>query len=48
VGYRSCFYRTVPVGGSVADAVEHLVYTENEKTFDPKAVYGDAPNPTKL
>lgn len=48
VGYRSCFYRTVPLGGQVADAVEKLVYTETEKTFDPKVVYGDAPNPTKL
>ena len=25
-----------------------LVYTESEKVFDPKDVYGDAPNPTKL
>jgi phosphoribosyl-AMP cyclohydrolase len=48
VGYRSCFYRTVPLGGSVDEAVEKLAYTETEKTFDPKAVYGDAPNPTKL
>lgn len=48
VGYRSCFYRTIPLGGTVDDAVEKLVYTETEKTFDPKAVYGDAPNPTKL
>ncbi|TAL04058.1 MAG: phosphoribosyl-AMP cyclohydrolase [Rhodospirillaceae bacterium] len=48
VGYRSCFYRAVPLGGRVADAVEHLAYTEDHKTFDPKVVYGDAPNPTKL
>jgi phosphoribosyl-AMP cyclohydrolase len=45
VGYRSCFYRKIPLGG--ADAVE-LEFTEHEKTFDPVAVYGDAPNPTKL
>lgn len=45
VGYRSCFYRKIPLGG--ADAVE-LEFTEHEKTFDPAAVYGDAPNPTKL
>ncbi|MEO1186791.1 MAG: phosphoribosyl-AMP cyclohydrolase, partial [Cyanobacteria bacterium J06636_27] len=25
-----------------------LTFTETEKTFDPKTVYGDAPNPTKL
>jgi phosphoribosyl-AMP cyclohydrolase len=42
VGYRSCFYRTVELGtGKVA-------YAEAEKIFDPKLVYGDAPNPTVL
>ncbi|MDX1516822.1 MAG: phosphoribosyl-AMP cyclohydrolase [Woeseiaceae bacterium] len=52
VGYRSCFYRRVPVGaefaakqrgGSVA-----LQWTDTTKVFDPAEVYGDAPNPTKL
>lgn len=46
VGYRSCFYRQVPIGGG-ADA-RALVFVEREKVFDPKAVYGDAPNPTRL
>lgn len=46
VGYRSCFYRTIPVG-SERETVA-LEFTETEKVFDPKAVYGDAPNPTKL
>lgn len=45
VGYRSCFYRSLPVGGSGPVA---LKFEETEKVFDPKAVYGDAPNPTKL
>ncbi len=45
VGYRSCFYRSVPFG---PDAGGELKFTETEKVFDPKAVYGDAPNPTKL
>ena len=47
VGYRSCFYRKVPVGAArqVGTALEFL---EHEKAFDPKAVYGDAPNPTQL
>lgn len=45
VGYRSCFYRAVPFG---AAAGGDLTFTESEKVFDPKAVYGDAPNPTKL
>jgi phosphoribosyl-AMP cyclohydrolase len=46
VGYRSCFYRSVPTGAP-ADKVE-LAFEEKEKLFDPKAVYGDAPNPTIL
>ena len=46
VGYRSCFYRAVPTG-AVPDEVT-LEFKESEKTFDPKAVYGDAPNPTIL
>lgn len=45
VGYRSCFYRSIPVGAS--GEVE-LHFEETEKVFDPKAVYGDALNPTKL
>jgi phosphoribosyl-AMP cyclohydrolase len=45
VGYRSCFYRAVPVG---ADAGSALRFTETAQTFDPVTVYGDAPNPTQL
>ncbi|MBT5872379.1 MAG: phosphoribosyl-AMP cyclohydrolase [Candidatus Latescibacteria bacterium] len=48
VGYRSCFYRTIPTGESVIEGRPELCFTETEKVFDPKAVYGDAPNPTKL
>ena len=47
IGYRSCFFRSVPIGaGSGAPA--KLTFEETEKVFDPKEVYGDAPNPTKL
>jgi len=46
VGYRSCFYRRVPLGTDPRPAA--LEFTETEKVFDPKTVYGDAPNPTKL
>ena len=46
VGYRSCFYRAVPV--EVEDGPIELRFTETEKAFDPIAVYGDAPNPTQL
>ena len=45
VGYRSCFYRSVPAG---LQAGQPLEFTETEKVFDPVAVYGDAPNPTRL
>ncbi len=44
VGYRSCFYREVTSDGSSTT----LRFTEDSKTFDPKEVYGDLPNPTKL
>jgi phosphoribosyl-AMP cyclohydrolase len=46
VGYRSCFYRSVPVGPG--DFKRALRFEERAKSFDPKQVYGDAPNPTKL
>ena len=52
VGYRSCFYRRVPVGQSFAEQQSEgniaLEWTDTEKVFDAKEVYGDAPNPTKL
>ncbi len=52
VGYRSCFYRSVLCGAEAKktglDAPVKLIFTETEKVFDPKKVYGDAPNPTKL
>ena len=52
VGYRSCFYRKVPVGRDYAakqqDGTIELEWTDTEKVFDPKEVYGDAENPTVL
>ena len=47
VGYRSCFYRAVPIGEDAA-AGGALRFVEQEKTFDPEAVYANAPNPTRL
>jgi phosphoribosyl-AMP cyclohydrolase len=44
VGYRSCFYRAVPLG----EKTHTLEFREDKKMFDPKKVYGDAPNPTIL
>lgn len=48
VGYRSCFYRSVPTKDAFAHTQGTLHFEETEKVFDPKEVYGDAPNPTKL
>lgn len=48
VGYRSCFYRSIPLGMPGSDEPLKLNYHEHEKVFDPQEVYGDAPNPTKL
>lgn len=48
VGYRSCFYRSVPIGEEFFEKKGELTFEEDEKVFDPKEVYGDAPNPTKL
>jgi phosphoribosyl-AMP cyclohydrolase len=45
VGYRSCFYRRIPVGREHQGKLE---FADTEKVFDPKEVYGDAPNPTVL
>ena len=42
VGYRSCFYRRVPLGEQ-DDAERALVFTETKKLFDPDEVYGDVP-----
>jgi phosphoribosyl-AMP cyclohydrolase len=47
VGYRSCFYRSIPTGKAPSPDLE-LTFEEQEKTFDPNDVYGDAPNPTRL
>ena len=52
VGYRSCFYRKVPVADDFearqVDGHVELEWTDTEKVFDPEDVYGDAPNPTIL
>jgi phosphoribosyl-AMP cyclohydrolase len=50
VGYRSCFYRQVPVAEAAGDGAGPLplTFTETEKVFDPEVVYRGQPNPTKL
>ena len=48
VGYRSCFYRSVPLG-KIENAREiKIKFEEREKKFDPKEIYKDQPNPTKV
>jgi len=47
VGYRSCFYRSVSLENKNFNEIK-LKFEEKEKVFDPKNVYGDEPNPTKL
>ena len=48
VGYRSCFYRSIPLGKIKNIEKLEMNYKENKKIFDPKKVYKDEPNPTKL
>ena len=52
VGYRSCFYRQIPVGRDASvrtgDGQLKLEFTDTEKVFDPEEVYPGAPNPTIL
>ena len=48
VGYRSCFYRSIPLG-KIKDVEKlEIKFEETKKTFDPKKVYKNETNPTKL
>ena len=47
VGYRSCFYREIPLQPSDKHELK-LKFIENEKSFNPEAVYQNTPNPTQL
>ena len=48
VGYRSCFYRSIPLGKIKNKEQLEMEFKETEKIFDPEKVYKDEPNPTKL
>ena len=48
VGYRSCFYRSIPLGKIKNEKELEMEFKEKEKIFDPKKTYKDEPNPTKL
>ena len=47
VGYKSCFYRSIPLKSKVDENIE-LIMNDEEKLFDPDEVYKGLPNPTKL
>ena len=48
VGYRSCFYRSIPLGKIKNNEKIEMKFKEEKKKFDPKKVYKDESNPTKL
>ena len=48
VGYRSCFYRSIPLGKIKNTQELEMEFKEKEKIFDPKVIYKDKLNPTKL
>jgi len=48
VGYRSCFYRSIPLEKKQDIKELEMEFKEKNKIFDPKKIYKDEPNPTKL
>ena len=48
VGYKSCFYRTIPLGKIDDTKKVEMEFKDEKKVFDPKKVYKDEPSPTKL
>ena len=48
VGYKSCFYRSVPLERINNNNEVKMDFKEKEKKFDPKKVYKNDSNPTKL
>ena len=48
VGYRSCFYRSIPLGKIENEKKLEMDFKEKEKIFDPKKIYKNEPSPTKL
>ena len=48
VGYKSCFYRSIPLGKIDNARNIEMKFEEKQKKFDPKEVYKGQPNPTKI
>ncbi len=48
VGYKSCFYRSIPLD-KINDKKEiEMEFEEKEKVFDPNIIYKGKPSPTEL
>ena len=48
VGYKSCFYRSIPLGKIKNTQNIEMDFTEKEKKFDPTKIYKGKPTPTKI
>ena len=48
VGYKSCFYRSIPLGKIENTQNIKMKFEDKKKKFDPKIIYKDKPNPTKI
>ena len=48
VGYRSCFYRSIPLGKIKNEKELEIKFEEKKKIFDPEKIYKGQPNPTKI
>ena len=48
VGYKSCFYRSITLGKIDNEEKIKINFNNKNKKFDPKKVYKDKPNPTKI
>ena len=48
VGYKSCFYRIVPLGKIQNSEKVEMKFKDKKKKFDPNVVYKGKPNHTKI
>ena len=48
VGYKSCYYRSVPLGKIQDTEKVEMEFKDKKKKFDPKVIYKGKPNPTKI
>ena len=48
VGYRSCFYRTIPLGKIKNLKKVKMNFKEKKKIFNPVKIYKNLSNPTKI